>query len=263
MNLYLYQAYYEKEQMKHLDSVCVPYDNTANLYPTKREYPFMKNLYEMHRNNPDDYWGLLSWRWYDKTKLELKEFKEWIISNPGYDVYHLDPFLDVAATYNNLWTQGDIWVPGMVDFCDKLFPRLGIHANVRELFYHPDLFATCNYHVGNNKFWRSFIEYVDEVLNIVECDADMKFYMYDKKIPYNGAMLPGFIFVIERLFSLHTISRPNIKVKKYPVSSPNYTKLFESNHGYYLKLYNQKAEEFDRLLNSQNGEIDDTRTELA
>lgn len=259
MNLYLYQAYYEKEQIKHLDPVCIPYDNLANANPTLREYPFIKNLYEIHAKNLDDYWGLLSWRWYDKTKLEMKEFRDWILDNPGYDVYHLDPFLDVAATHLNLWTQGDIWVPGMIDFCDKFLPKLNLPVDVRKWMYHPNDFATCNYHVGNNVFWKSFITFVDDCLNIIESDPDLKYYMYDKKIPYNGAMLPGFIFVIERLFSVHSMLNRQIKVKKYPIESSNYTRLFGNAHKFYVTLYKSKIEECEKYI----GDIDDTRVELA
>jgi hypothetical protein len=260
MNLFLYQAYYDVDQMKHLDPICIPYDNLANRNPTLREYPFIKNLYEIHSKNPDDCWGLLSWRWYDKTKLEMKEFRDWILANPGYDVYHLDPFLDVSATHLNLWTQGDIWVPGMIDFCDRLFPKLGIHADVRTLVYHPHDFATCNYHVGNNKFWKSFITFVDECLNIIESDAEMKFYMYDKKIPYNGAMLPGFIFVIERLFSIHTIFNRNIKIKKYPIESENYGRLYGDSHQFYVDLYNNKVLQYEKHVKKELGDSDDTKS---
>jgi hypothetical protein len=262
MNLFLYQAYYEKAQMKHLDSVCVPYDNTANLTPELREYPFVKNLYEIHAKNEDDHWGLLSWRWYDKTKLEMKEFKEWILANPGYDVYHLDPFLDVASTHMNLWVQGDIWHPGMIDFGNKLLPKMGLNFDLRELLYHPDDFATCNYHVGNKKFWKSYISFIDHCLNLIENDEELKEFMYEKKRLYNGAMLPNFSFVIERLFSIHSICNRHIKIKKFPFENESYERLFGSNYSLYLDLYNQRKEHYEMMLKNHE-ENYDTRVELV
>lgn len=245
MNLFLYQSYYSEEQLQKLSPVFIPYNNLNNSKPLLREYPMWKKLYEVHERE-DDFWGLLSWRWYDKTFLEPEVFRDWILSNPGYDVYHIDPFLDVAVTHTNIWTQGEIWVPGMVDFCNKLFPKLGINIKVEDFVYHPEDFATCNYFVGNKTFWKSFIIFLDECLNIIEDDTYLRYYMYDKKISYNGSMVPGFPFVNERLFSLHNILYRNIKVKKFPIEYPNYEKIYGNTYEFLVQQYHRKIENYEK-----------------
>jgi len=239
MNLFLYQSYYSEEQLSKLSPVFIPYNNLINPKPLLREYPMWKQLYENHKGT-DAYWGFLSWRWMEKTHLEPEVFREWILNNPGYDVYHIDPFLDVAATHTNIWTQGDIWVPGMIDFCNRLFPKLGINTKVEDYVYHPDDFATCNYYIGNENFWKSFISFLDECLNIIEDDPEMKHYMYEKTISYNGNQVPGFPFVTERLFSLHNILYRKTKVKKFPIDYPNYKAIYGEAHTGLVSLYNRK-----------------------
>jgi len=245
MNLFLYQSYYSEEQLSKLNPVFIPYNNLNNPKPLLREYPMWKQLYETHKNS-DAHWGLLSWRWMDKTHLEPELFRDWILENPGYDVYHIDPFLDVAVSHTNIWTQGDIWVPGMIDFCNRLLPKLNIDCRVEEFVYHPEDFATCNYFIGNEKFWRSFITFLDNCLNIIEDDEEMKYYMYDKTILYNDNQVPGFPFVNERLFSLHNILYRNITVKKFPVSYPNYKKIYGDMHDGLVELYNRKIEMYEK-----------------
>jgi len=100
MNLILYQAYYQQEQLAHLDSTFTPYDNTANDAPHLRELPMWRKLLEQHKDS-DLHWGLLSWRWLQKTGVPAIKFKEWILANEGYDVYHIDPFAYLANEFPN------------------------------------------------------------------------------------------------------------------------------------------------------------------
>ena len=239
MTLHLYQSYYQKDQENTLNSIFIPYDNTKNETPELREYPMWKALYEKHKGTMV-YWGLLSWRWLDKTKLPAEEFKQWILDNPGYDVYHIDPFLDVSVSYPNIWIQGDRWHPGMINFCNRLFPKIGINKPVESIIYKPKDFATCNYFVGNTLFWGSYLKFLDEVIEICQNDPELNHYMFEDKRLYNGAMIPSFSFIVERLFSLHNFTKPKIKVKKFPVSWHNYEKMYGPAHSELVRIYDEK-----------------------
>lgn len=240
MNLYLYQAYYEESQKANLDPIFCSFDNTKNETPHLREYPMWKKLYQIHGGTMA-YWGLLSWRWLDKTKLPPVEFKQWILDNPGYDVYHIDPFLDVSISYPNIWVQGDRWHPGMINYCNRLLPKLGINKRIEEIVYKPEDFATCNYYVGNTKFWGSFLKFLDEVIEISQNDPELNHYLFEDKRLYNGAMIPSFAFVAERLFSLHNyLKKSIIKVNKFPVTWHNFEKIYGAGHSELVRIYDEK-----------------------
>ncbi len=214
MNLILYQAYYQQEQLTHLDSTFTPYDNTANSEPHLRELPMWRKLLEQHKDS-DLHWGLLSWRWLQKTGVPPIKFKEWILANEGYDVYHIDPFAHLANEFPNLWVQGNIWHPGMLEFARILFPKIGIDTPVEQYRYLPEDFGTCNYFIGNSKFWTSYLGFIDLCLKLCDEDERLSNYIYKEGREYNGHFIPYFSFVIERLFSVHNILNRQITVKKY------------------------------------------------
>lgn len=215
MNLQIYQAYYDNNQLSKLDPNFIPYDNTVNEAPHLREYPMWKKLYGKHKES-DAHWGLMSWRWHEKTGISAHEFKEWVLQNPGYDCYHFDPFSHLANQFPNLWVQGDIWHPGMLKYANKLFPKLGITEPAEHFKYQPEDFGTCNYYIGNNKFWTSILDFFDLCLKYSEEDAEMRRYIYEDGRMYNGHVIPNFSFVMERLFSLHNVLNRHITIKKFP-----------------------------------------------
>jgi hypothetical protein len=216
MNLQIYQAFYKQEQVPHLDPAFITYDNTINAQPHLREYPMWQKLLDKHKDS-DAYWGLMSWLWFEKTRIPAQIFKDWMLENPGFDVYHIDPFPELPHQYANIWTQGEVWCPGMVDFCNRLFPKLGIETRVEDYIYAPFDFATCNYFVGNSKFWTNYMAFLDKCLKLCAEDPALNEYIYVKGKEYNGHFVPNFPFVTERLFSLHNILHRDITVKKYPL----------------------------------------------
>jgi len=215
MNLQIYQAYYDTAQLPNLDPVFIPYDNTVNDAPHLRELPMWRKLYDKHKDT-DAHWGLLSWRWVQKTGLPPFQFRDWILENPGYDVYHFDPFKHLANEVPNLWVQGDRWHPGMINFANRLLPKIGIDTPVEQLRYLPEDFASCNYFIGNAKFWKNYLSFLDLCLKLCDEDEALSNYIYKEGQTYNGHFLPYFSFVIERLFTIHNILNRDITVKRYP-----------------------------------------------
>lgn len=215
MNLKIYQAYYDNSQLSHLDSDFIPFDNTDNQTPHLREYPMWKKLYEQHKDT-DNFWGLMSWRWHEKTKIAGYQFKQFIEANKGYDCYHFDPFSHLYKEHRNLWTQGEQWHSGMLKYANKLFPQIGIKERAEDLQYDREDFGTCNYYVANNKYWSSLLEFMDLCIEISKKNEEMNNYLFIDGRMYNGHIIPNFSFVMERLFSLHNyINKGLFKVKRY------------------------------------------------
>jgi len=239
MNLQIYQAYYDPAQLSKLDSSFIPFDNTENKEPNLREYPMWKKLFEQHRDS-DVHWGLMSWRWHEKTKIAGYQFKKFIEMNEGYDCYHFDPFANLFTQYKNLWVQGEQWHPGMLKFANRLFPKIGITEKAEELVYKADDFATCNYYIGNSKFWTEWLTFLDNTLEICRGDGELYNYLYRDGKGYNGSWIPFFSFVTERLLSIFLIQNRHIKVKKFPVEHECYAKRFGSQFHQFVEEYKRK-----------------------
>lgn len=216
MNLEIYQAFYQAEQVPFLEPDFIPYDNTED-DKVLLEYAMWKKVHKKKKGT-DRYWGILSWRWREKTGLYGLFFKEWILANPGYDVYHFDPYISLLH-FKNLWMHGDKCHPGMAEYINKLLPKLGYNFNIEDLEYTSNNFGTCHYFIGNDTFWKSYLKFLDTVIEITKLDPELNKYMFETESTYRERGQVNFPFVVERLFSLFCILNPKIKVKKYPYES--------------------------------------------
>ena len=58
----------------------------------------------------------------------------------------------------------------MLEFARILFPKIGIDTPVEQYRYLPEDFGTCNYFIGNSKFWTNYLGFIDLCLKL--CDED-------------------------------------------------------------------------------------------
>ena len=239
-NVHIYQSYYKDEQFKLLSPYFTPFDNRNGENPEFREIIIWNKLYKKHIDD-GSYFGLVSWIWNQKLNLSEEKFRKWIIENPGYDVYFVDPALHDAAQQVNLWVQGDRWHPGLVDFANKIFPKIGIETPVEDIVYKGDHFATSNFFVANTRFWFRFMEFVNNFINISNSDPELRKYMFEDLNLYNGKQIPNFSFIVERLFSLyHYLNPDNMTFNKFPITDESYKSKYGESYEQYVKLYNEK-----------------------
>lgn len=212
----IYQSFYTPEQFTKLDRSFIPFNNLKNENPELREFPLMKKLYDENKNF-DGYWGLVSWKWKEKTSLDGGKFIEWIENNSGYDVYHINPYFALAEI-NNPFVDGTH--DGMVEFVDKLLMKLGYKFFIREALFPLNIISSCSFYVANKKFWSQWIGFVETCIEIVKLDEFMNNYMFKEVSVHLGERVINYSFIIERLFGLFLFLRnSNFKVKHYPYSS--------------------------------------------
>lgn len=220
MNIAIYQSYYQEQQKKFLDKSFIPFDNTANLTPLLREQPMHSQLFEKHRNDHNTHWGLVSWKWFEKTKAKGKFFIDWIQENPGYDLYFIDPNIADIGVYKNTFINGDIAHPGSLKFSQELVDRLGMKINLSEDGFHPSIFSTCTFWIGNSKFWNRWFEFYMKCNHIIIDNPKMKDFMYGwSKRTHLGQKVLNYPFIHERLISLYLYQEKNIKWIQYPLDS--------------------------------------------
>lgn len=237
-DLFIYQSFHNEEGEKSLDTGFIPYNNLANEAPHLREYPMLKKLFFKHRDS-DAHWGLVSWRWKQKTHLNPTDFIEWIKDNPGYDVYHIDPALS-DILYPNLWVQGDIWHPGILDFGNKLLPKMGIDVKLEELLYKSDDFSTSNFCIGNDKFWKEWFLFLDYALTLSSQDDELYSFLYKQGQIHTGDWIPFFSFVVERLYSIFFMFNRNVTMKKFPIDHMCYNERYGPLHSVLIRIYNER-----------------------
>lgn len=238
MTLNIYQCYYEDSQKPELSPAFIPFDNTSNEFSEYREYVLWRKLYRKHIDT-DDYWGIMSWKWPEKTRLDGFEFKNWILDNPGYDVYYFNPSLETIV-HKNLWLQGDQWHPGLVNYCNRLMQKLNIPLDLRFVDYKAKHFATSSFFVGNKNFWYKYMTFLDECIMTSRFDKELNQYMFESLNVYNGISIPNFCFVIERLFSLFHYMNKDTKFLNFPIEHKCFADKFGKRYEDYLQIYKSK-----------------------
>jgi hypothetical protein len=200
----IYQIYYKPEQRVQVDPAFIAYDNTSNTDPQLREYPIFLQGYDVACKNKDDYWGFLSLKFSQKTGVTGEKFKQFIERNPGYDCYFINPCVVMDTLFENVWTHGEMWHPGLTNLTNSIFEKSVGYNTLKVDRYKMDYnsFAFCNYFVGNKYFWDTYLAFIKAFLNAAETDPQLKQKLYGGNAQYNlDHSLSFYPFIIERLFS--------------------------------------------------------------
>lgn len=205
----VFQIYFDKEQIKELDSNFIPFDNTDNARPDLREYYVWNKLHNSNLVADVDYWGALSWQYSRKTGSSGKNIIDSVINKPGFDVYYICPF----SFRGNVWVQGDQYHSGLSETADLILNKLNYNISCRTLNMPISFF--CNYFVANKYFWSNYMNFIHSFLEL--CENDKKLYdrVHGLNYDYNGGKLSMFSFLIERFTStfitLHNMTHLSCK----------------------------------------------------
>lgn len=202
INIKIFQIYYKPELIVHCDKHFVPYDNTENPRPDLREWYVWDKEYEALAASELDYWGFVSWKFKEKTNLTGEQALSFILSNPGQDVYLLNPCIINEACFANSWEQGDFYHPNISGIGNTFLKKIGYgDVDVKSILLDRNATVFANYIVGSKKFWAKFMDFSRKLFTEAEKDPEFKQavfgeggsnYAHDKS-------LPNFTFLIERL----------------------------------------------------------------
>lgn len=211
----IYQVYYNEESKKGLDRQFIPYDNTNPAKEKEYEYGVIRNIYnKLDPFKDDKLFGVLSWKFKEKTGLNGKDFISWINKNKGYDVYIVNPFPELSYLFYNSWYQGEYWHPGLLELTEKLFNEgcIDLYLNKR---HDINSCSFCNYFVANKKFYKEYIYYCEKLYNaITNTDDKAKKLLFDVNVYGGDTSAAFFPFIFERMLST-IITNKNFKVLVY------------------------------------------------
>jgi len=208
----VYQSFYENWQIEHLDSAFVPYDCSMHPHPQLYETYWILRLYESGGYRNCDYSGLFSWKFFSKAKIPGPKFIEFVEKNPGYDVYFINPFPLLAYLFFNIWDEGEHCHPGLVGLSQSLITKANYPFSILDLRRNnQDTLLYCNYWVGNEKFWDTYIGFIQPLFSCCRnWDENEGPNPYFRLTMYEGEEVPFFPFVFERLFSTLLLFDNNI-----------------------------------------------------
>lgn len=224
MPVHIFQVQYSDDIEGEFDPSFTPYDCRDKPEPDRREVAHMARFYreQIHRREHergDILFGLVSPKFGRKTKITGREFISHIERTPGYDVYFVNPFPQLAYFHFNVWTQGEYWHPGLGEQADRLFAGAGLPLSVRRLPRNSSAsLLYCNYWAGNGTFWARFMDFTERLGEAVGgLKSDDREQLF--KLAPHYAPAKYFAFVFERMFSTFLLINPDIRAMPYVYSN--------------------------------------------
>lgn len=199
-NIKMFQICFKSEQLSQVDANFIAYDNTSNERPDLREWYSWKKIHNSELVSDVDYWGAVSLKFTEKTKLSGARFLKFIQDSPGYDIYYVCPsWFNADLTEFNVWVDGDRYHPNLSTIANKVLLKLGYSVDVTKI--KMPVFFFCNFFVANKKFWNSYMKTIDRIFYICETDVQLKddIFAKGKSNYYQEPTAPMFPFLIERL----------------------------------------------------------------
>lgn len=201
MSAVVYQIFYASEQRKHLDSGFTPLDVTASNCPKWCEYRVFRDQYSSNLTAAIHLFGFVSWKFFMKTHLRSADLFAVLDSNPGADVYFVNPYeTSIAGLYRNVWTQLDAVYPGVLPVAQRCATEAGYTFNMSRMVMPSRQMAFCNYWIATKPFWEEYLRFSKPMYDYLEqhLDADTeKFFVECDKKNHLGL----FPHIMERMFS--------------------------------------------------------------
>lgn len=216
MKINIYQNYYLKEQEDRLDPSFIPYDNSRTTNPEYYEFGPILELYKTKKYLQSDYCGLFSYKFNTKTGISGEKFKKFIIENPGYDVYFINPHPYLTYCYYNIWEQGECWHEGLKEVAEIVLKEMGMINSINDISRH-SLSMACyaNFWVGNQMFWEKYGVIMEKLFHLIKSDVEIKEMFFSKTFHLNDKAVM-FPFFFERLFTTVISLDKSISVCTFP-----------------------------------------------
>jgi hypothetical protein len=212
----IYEPLY-KEKQELADSSFKPLTIVDNSLSGWRELKHLIDLYDSGTYLQAEFTGLFSPKFQLKTHISGAEFIHFVDSNPGGDVYFINPFPQIRYWSYNVWMQGEIAHPGLKKAAIQLLKAAQISIDIDGTPRQGrEVLAYSNFWVGTPKFWEQYVgailkpiyKFLLENPNHVATHGVMDITRHTVSAPF----LP---FIIERLFSTYLSFSSSLKIISY------------------------------------------------
>lgn len=231
MNYKLFQICFEEDQIKDVDPLFTPFDNTENPKPEEREYYNFLKVWDNENGILDgvDAYGMFGPRWQEKLRYGSKDIAYEIENNPGYDVYLFNHARIVDALFFNVWEQGEHWHPGIRQVAQKALELAGYDSNVINDLMFDQTTCYCSYFVATKEFWSDYLDFLVRIKYYLESLPEEEKKIYEGSAGYaRDRNLNLFPFIIERMFSTFLV----LNREKYKVHAKEYNyRVYEGQIG--------------------------------
>lgn len=228
----VWQIFYAPWQRERLDPAFLAYDNSDSAKPGEHEFHVFRKEY-LAGTTQEGLSGFVSWKFEEKTGLSGKEWLAYCASNPGRDVYFVNPY-PIEICYGNIWRQGEMWTPGITAIAQELLDRCGYGIDLQRMPQRLQTLAFCNYWMGTPAFWKRYMDFCLPIYNEIQNNPDDPLCSKLQTLGDPGRGASYFSFIFERLFSTLLAVDRSITYAAYPYSRHQLLKRHPSGYGSFL-----------------------------
>lgn len=219
----IHQIYYLPTQAQYLTKTesIAPYDNSTGISKLCEYGVFMDNFTKIQQS-PTDYTGYISWKFTQKTKRSIKDFDSFIRSNPGYDLYAIQPF-PIQFFPKGVWEQGSRHHPEILETISWAISQLNLDPNILHFTLDPSKLITCNYWVATKQFWQAYQNYTlpiaEFLIKQAELDPQLNHKLFVRTTDNSDTWGAIFPYIMERLVVSLLHQRLDFKTKIWHVAN--------------------------------------------
>lgn len=215
----IHQIYFDEASKAALDPGFMPLDNSSCERPDWFEYYPIKSFALHNALDEDAYYGFFSWKFGSKTNLSSDNVKSFIRANDGADVILFCPFFEQVAFFVNVFEQGNVAHPGLLQVSQEFAAAAGIDVDLKTLVTDTTNTVYANFFVAKPRFWREWLRLADLLFKQAEDLRPTGSISLITPTYHNNTEVIHFkVFVVERLASLILATRDVYKVAAYELT---------------------------------------------
>ena len=192
-----------------IDPAFLPFDVSATPEAERREIAHMLAFWRQGRHRDYAVSALLAPKFSEKTRLAGNAFVDFILANPDYDVWLVNPFPHYHYLSFNIWEHGEFFHPGLGGRANALFSAVGMDIDVTRLpRSNPATLLFSNCWAATPAFWDRFMGDVEALAAV----ADRTPQMFEPA-PYNpNQRVAYFPFFFERYLTTFLAFNSDLRV---------------------------------------------------
>lgn len=205
-NINIHQIFYNDETKAKLDPGFTPLNNIENLRPDWYEYLPMRECLLKEDLGEDDYFGVFSPKFYDKTGMDSAAVRL-ALGTTNADIVSFSPWYAHIVLHENIFIQANKSHPGADMVFREILPELGLKIDIENCLMSSEQAIFCNYFVAKKWVWLEWLKVAEKVYSIAESSASSLGRKLRQVTKYNNQSgVPMKVFVLERVISSWLLS---------------------------------------------------------
>jgi hypothetical protein len=215
--VHLYQVVYSPETLVSVEPGYLVLDNLRNERSDWREYWPIRRFLLNTTLDEDAFYGFFSPKFGAKTSVRPAQVAAFVRTHAARaDVVLFSPQPDMGAFFLNVFEQGELFDPGLIEAYEAFLAHIGRPVALGQLIMDSSQVVFSNYFVARPAFWRAWLTLNEAMFAVCESP--------DTPLPMRQALCqpttyPGDVqrkvFLIERAASLLLVTQPDWRSVAY------------------------------------------------